>query len=504
VPLAIHLWNRRPGREVAVGSLRWLAAGANRRLRNLRLEQVLLLLLRAALLGVLAVAVAGPAWRLAKPARRGQVLVSPTLAGTGSLAAVRPTIDSLRRRGYSLRWLAPGFPLIKAADWRTDSAGRSLTDQTLTSADAWYWGRVQQAGATFVGQPLYVVTPAAQRGFGGTHGALPARLTWLTLPVRRAEQWLHRATATPDSLHLQVGQANENTLTFRKISVKKPAPGATLRLPNLPALRYDLAASQVASLQPIAADSGQPTPAAVPVAPATLRAWVYAPAAAAAEARYLRAALQAAAPGLPGPLALTVSATPPATNARLDWLFWLSEAPVPATWQAQVYQGLHLWQSAAGASRADTASLAAPTASLDAPFMLWRRATAHLSGTPLWADSHGRPVLTQQPAGAGTTYLFASHLLPTWSTLPASPALPALLLDVLAPAPTVASLAPHDQRRFDASQLPPRPAASQPALASQPVTYRLLDLRPWLVLAAGLLFALERWLAQRRASLSTT
>ena len=50
VPLAIHLWNRRPGREVAVGSLRWLAAGANRRLRNLRLEQVWLLLQRAALL----------------------------------------------------------------------------------------------------------------------------------------------------------------------------------------------------------------------------------------------------------------------------------------------------------------------------------------------------------------------------------------------------------------------------------------------------------------------
>jgi hypothetical protein len=46
VPVAIHLWNRRPGREVAVGSLRWLTAGANRRLRNLKPEQLWLLLLR--------------------------------------------------------------------------------------------------------------------------------------------------------------------------------------------------------------------------------------------------------------------------------------------------------------------------------------------------------------------------------------------------------------------------------------------------------------------------
>ena len=59
VPVAIHLWNRRPGREVPVGSLRWLAAGANRRLRNLKPEQLLLLLLRATLMAVLAVALAG-------------------------------------------------------------------------------------------------------------------------------------------------------------------------------------------------------------------------------------------------------------------------------------------------------------------------------------------------------------------------------------------------------------------------------------------------------------
>ena len=82
VPVAIHLWNRRPGREVAVGSLRWLAAGANRRLRNLKPEQLWLLLLRAALLAVLAVAVAEPVWRQRQPTSQGQVLLSPEVPGT--------------------------------------------------------------------------------------------------------------------------------------------------------------------------------------------------------------------------------------------------------------------------------------------------------------------------------------------------------------------------------------------------------------------------------------
>ena len=52
VPLALYLWNRRPGREVPVGSLRWLTAGANRRLRSLRRHahvhsQVILLMERS-------------------------------------------------------------------------------------------------------------------------------------------------------------------------------------------------------------------------------------------------------------------------------------------------------------------------------------------------------------------------------------------------------------------------------------------------------------------------
>jgi hypothetical protein len=125
VPVAIHLWNRRPAREVAVGSLRWLAAGANRRLRNLKLEQLWLLLLRAALLAVLAVAVAGPVWRTARPISRGVVLLSAEAARLPTLAGIKLTIDSLRRKGYALRWLSAGFPRVPGAAWRAVAAGRA-------------------------------------------------------------------------------------------------------------------------------------------------------------------------------------------------------------------------------------------------------------------------------------------------------------------------------------------------------------------------------------------
>ena len=497
VPLAIHLWNRRPGREVAVGSLRWLAAGANRRLRNLRLEQFWLLLLRAALLAALAVALAGPAWRQLRPAGRGQVLVSPTLADGGSLAALRPTLDSLRARGYRLRWLAAGLPPLTAAEWRADSLGQARHFKGQTG---FYWQRIRQAADSFPGQPLHVLTPAALGGFGGPHPALPVGLdlTWQTLPARPAADWLQATAGSADSLRLLLGRSDERQTTFRTGRVARPRPGALLG-GALPPLRYEAGAG---SPQLVSPDSTQ---LAVPVRTGPLRVLVYAEASRADEARYLRAALRAAAVGLPQTLALSVSPTPPDSAQAADWLFWLSERPVPAAWRGRVRRGLHLWQEAAGPGVADTATLATAETAGSAPVRLWRRGAAVLpaGSLPRWADGRGRTVLAAQPVGQGVVYQLTTRLNLPWSALADSPELPALLLDLLAPAPRLgldANLTTHDQRRLDPAQLPARLARLASSPAAPPVAYRFLDLRPWLVLLAAVLFGLERWLARPRAA----
>jgi hypothetical protein len=508
VPLVIHLWNRRPGREVAVGSLRWLAAGANRRLRNLRLEQLWLLLLRGALLAALALAVAGLAWRQALPAGRGQVLVSPALAGTGSLAAVQPGIDSLRRRGYVLRWLSRGLPLIAAAAWRADSLGQrpnSLFIDNEATIAGFNWARIRQAADTFAGQPLRVFTPATLRGAEGTHPKLPSNVTWQPVPLAAESTWLQAATGTTDSLRLLLGHSTERQTTFQTVRVARPGAGQRLAEAGIPALRYGLVKNGQPQLRPLAmapADSGQAAPA-VPVRPAALRVWVYAAPAYAADARYLRAALRAAGLGLPGRLDLTVAPTLPDTAAPPDWLFWLSGAPVPGAWRGRVPQGLHLWQSAAGAGVADTTQLSAPELDEAAPVAIWRRGQPlALAGVEtLWATGRGDAVLTRSAAGQGAFYHLNTRLNTAWSELPDSPALPALLLGVLRPAPAGAELlrlAAHDQRRLDPAQVP-APITETAAVAA-PKAFRQLDLRPWLVLVAGILLAIERWLAQRRGT----
>ena len=516
LPVAIHLWNRRPGREVAVGSLRWLAAGANRRLRNLKLEQLWLLLLRAALLAVLAVAVAGPVWRTAQPAGRGVVLLSPEVLGRPAFATLRPVVDSLRRRGYALRWLATGFPKISGTVWRAKAAGDSarIMAEAGRGATDWLWASVQQAADTFAGQPLYVVTPAALPHFQGTHGPLKSTITWLALADTTTVSWLAAADTVGDSLLLLVGRSSENQTVFRREKVlEQEHPGQRISVAGLPPLRFQPISSggENRVLIPADATAGSNAEVSVTVTPMVIE--IYATPAYAADARYLEAALRAAATGLAIPPVLRKVAVRPEQLMTKGWTFWLSDEPVPAKWREDMQRrGGQLWQEAAGPGVADTAQL---VTSGDAITVFRREAQSsnEASSRPLWTDGRGRPVLAFQPVGRGAIYHLSTRLNPAWSALADNPELPAQLLTLLQPEvgdlfgpaalPTdqplrAPLLAAHDRRALDPSQLITGGTPQAQSPAPRP-TFRLFDLRPWLVLAAGLLLLLERWLAGRQA-----
>ena len=517
VPVAIHLWNRRPGREVAVGSLRWLAAGANRRLRNLKPEQFWLLLLRAALLAVLALAVAEPVWRQPQPASRGVVLLSPEALTTPAFATLRPTIDSLRRRGYVVRWLAAGFARVPAAAWRADSMGQAAplaATQTLGNWSAdFHWLRVQQAAGLFPGQPLFVVTSAVLRNFHGTHPPLPATVTWQTLPITAAKTWLQAAAMRTDSLRLLLGRSTETQTVFRLVSVARPQAGAVVRVAGMPPLRFESGADS-SYLKPlrVPGDSADTAERITLVRTRPLHITIYATAGYSSDAHYWQASLRAAAIGLPVPLVLTTTNQIPNPNAPPDWLFWLSDTPLPTGWQSDVSRGTTIWQEAHDPGTADTTNLANDAEA--APITVFRRGSTKALPTaqPLWTDGHGRPILTRRTQGRGAFYQLHTRLNPAWSELANDANLPARLLALLQPEPTDGPLLPelaigqardiHDQRALDPTQVLTTNVVQHQLSPTQrpaaPSAFRFTDLRPWLVLAAGLLFLFERMLAHRR------
>ena len=519
VPVAIHLWNRRPGREVAVGSLRWLAAGANRRLRNLKPEQLWLLLLRAALLAVLAVAVAGPVWRTAQPISRGVVLLSAEAARLPALAGLKPTIDSLRRKGYVLRWLAAGFPRVPGGTWRAVAAGRpnATADSAaprLPTGPA--WARVQQATATFPGQPLFVVTSTALRNFQGSRAPLPAAVRWQMLPDTTTSTWLAAAARVGDSLQLLVGRSNETQTTYRRRNVRQPSDTQPFRVPGLAPMRLRPAKQGGTSLILIPVAAHQPL-AEIDVAVTPTLIELYASPEYAVDARYLEAALRAAAVGMPVPPKLLRTKLRP-THLKADWTFWLSAEPLPQNWQQDADKNAQrLWLEATGPGVADTAHFAT-TEPAAVPATVFRRdARRPAPGNAIvWADGRGRAILSRQALGRGSLYQLHTRLHPTWSELADDSQLPARLLELLQPEPNGNAArqqpplaqreAAHDRRALAPTQLPTSagpatgPTGQKTAL---PDAFRQTDLRPWLVLLAGLLLLLERLLAYRRSRLLT-
>ncbi|MGY2130961.1 BatA domain-containing protein [Hymenobacter sp. HD11105] len=498
VPLAIHLWNRRPGRTVQVGSVRWLAASANRRLRSLKLEQLLLLLLRAAVVAVLAVALAGPVWQRPAPPTRGQVLVSPELLTSANLPSVRPLIDSLRRKGYILGRLTSGFPEINEEEWTALLANPAAADSAAATESGFLWARAAQAAQRFPERPVHLLTPARLADLQGTRPNLPPNLTWQLIPTPDSSAWIQAAALSgTDKLRLLIGRSDEEKTTFKATTVAQSAADALITVPGLPPLRYENRRAGQPEVR-LATDT-----AATPVLRAP-RLWVYYSANQAEDARYLSAALRAAGSGLLVPPVVTVSAAAPTPTDSLDWVFWLSEAPMPAAWKSRVSKGLAWWQQAPGPGVPTAASFG--TAGTDALIPILRRDTAAIlpPSTVTWADGAGQAVLSRRVEGLGQIYRMHTRLNPTWSGLADSPELPTLLLELLEPATPALAMSRKDYRAVALTQvqaaIQPKSPTDQnaPQKAAKPAADTFTDLRPWAVLMAGLLFGLERLLAQRR------
>jgi hypothetical protein len=506
MPVAIYLWNRRPGRVVQVGSLRWLEAAANRRLRSLKPEGVLLLLVRTTILGLLALALAEPSWLGQAPPRRGQILLSPA-ASAEAVNSLRPTLDSLLRRGYQLRELRAGLPLVAPDSQRARLAGSAaasgLAPDSLAfvgqSAPDNIWAQVQQAADSFPNRPVVVVAPLTLRSFRGTRPSLPANVTWRPTPSATDSimQLVAAWAPHPDSLLLLVAHSTETGTTFQRVRLRRPSPGAAL--PVLPAptqVRY-----QVAAGKPNLQIQNPERTATIPVQTAPIRVWISYDASHTAEARVVQAAVKAA--GSVGPVApnITSSTSLPTLSDSLTWLFWLRTEPVPASWQQRVRQGLHLWQAAAapGVPTATSVSFMG-----GATLRVRRHDTLPVParGWVLWQDAQGSPLLSVQPLGKGLRYHLHTRLTQPWSELADSPELPALLLSHIWPS-TTSETTLTDLRVLDPAQIMAQPvhtSALRSGNATTPDRGPVHDYTPWLVVAAGLLFGLERWLAARRSA----
>lgn len=156
VPLALHLWSRRGGRPIRVGSIQLLLGAQPATRRHWAIQDLPLLLVRCATLASLVVALAGPYWAPdgAATGRRWALVA-------GDLAQRDVLVDSLTRAGLDVH------PLDPTNLWAA-----------LREAD-----RAAPRGTRFV-----VFAPDRLRYFRGERPAIAAAIEWhIRPPVGEAD-----------------------------------------------------------------------------------------------------------------------------------------------------------------------------------------------------------------------------------------------------------------------------------------------------------------------------
>jgi len=389
IPLALHLWSRRGGRPIRVGSIRLLLGAPLATRRSWAVQDPALLLIRSAVLAVLALALAGPYWapRIASTSR--WALVADDVAGRNVL------VDSLARAGLVV------YP--------ADSSPALEPPQNL-------WAVLSDADhAAPPGTRFDLFAPQRLRYFRGVRPAIGAPVEWHA----------RGAAGSPSS---------------------GPVTRAAARLVTMfvDASRTD-------------------------------------------DARYVRAAIEAAgqATGIPAIVTMGTAGGP------ADWIVWLSSRPVPATVLERIHRGATLLTDAGSAPPSDHRSR---ILLVDRPADAWlaRRSDEADSGASLWSDGSGRPLLTVAREGAGLHYRFHGRFHPAWSELVLRAAFPEALARIWVGPDSVGSF--RDERPIALSQLLPTRDSTAISPPTQPPTgRRSLFLPVWLLALA--LFGVERWLA---------
>jgi len=500
LPLLLHLLGAGQERRVRVGSVRFLRPAATRRGRRFRPSELLLLLLRCALLAALAVALAAPRWRAGsqEDSAAPWVLVDPRLLVVeGPFTAQAPLLakrlGELRREGAVVRALAPGLPRRVAAGTPVDP----VPD---------LWSLVREADLLApAGAPLHLLVSDRAASLRGRRPALGRRFEVLAAPEPGENLWIERARRRLDgSVRLVVGRSAAAGTSFETLSLAAagaggaPAGVAVERAGEEWVVRLlkggdDPSDDEVRLGEPQTAET-----AFVGLRQAPQRA---------VEATRLRAGLEAAAQTGGLDVAIVAAAADAPRKGGLGILFLLGLEPSAAE-RAWLHAGGWLVVERSSPDTECEAQADLPLGPRGVPLRL-RRCRAEGAeeapgapavgpgSAPLAVDGAGRTLLAGRRVGRGLELALDLGLSPAVSELTLHPAFPAglaALLEARWPAATAARAA-SDRRSAGIATIGPEPASLAPGAAPRSSTPESLA---WVLVA--LLFAGERcmgWLSRQ-------
>ncbi|WP_299313803.1 BatA domain-containing protein [uncultured Aquimarina sp.] len=199
VPIAIHLWSKKEGKTIKVGSTKLLNESDSKQSRSIQLNEFFLLLVRMLLVGILVFIIAG--FQIKKKATNAPVtyIIEATLVQDERIQTIIDTIAT----GASLRLLESGFPELDEDQF--DSNSRTPN----------YWQLAKEM-ETLQTDSIVVFTNAFIKGIKGSRPETHKNITWISLDSEESSEKTIEIIKKEDSLQILSMSSNQDQLSFKK------------------------------------------------------------------------------------------------------------------------------------------------------------------------------------------------------------------------------------------------------------------------------------------------
>ncbi len=200
IPIAIHLWSKKEGKTIKIGSIKLLSEADSRQSSSFKLNELLLLLIRLLIISLLVFILAEPQIKLKPLNNPITYLVEPSLANNENVIKIIDAINS----DAPVRLLQKGFPELSSdvsdpSKFYVPNYWQLAKDMEMISSDS-----------------IIVITSAFSSGLKGKRPQVNKSISWIILDPGDSNELLIEATQQAENVELLSLYSNSDHLSFKK------------------------------------------------------------------------------------------------------------------------------------------------------------------------------------------------------------------------------------------------------------------------------------------------
>lgn len=203
IPLAIHLWSKKEGKTIKIGSIKLLSEADSRQSSSIKLNELWLLFIRMLIFSLLVLILAEPQIKIQTPNTSITYLIEPSLINNDNIVKL---IDSLESE-TPIRLLQKGFPELS-----TDII------ENINYSVPNYWQLAKEM-ESLASDSIIVITNAFASGLKGQRPQVNKAVEWLILDLENSVNHVIEANKKEENIELRSLKSNSQGLSFTKDSL---------------------------------------------------------------------------------------------------------------------------------------------------------------------------------------------------------------------------------------------------------------------------------------------